>query len=312
MDTLIRETKPKPGQLPEIIPAQYWDPDSDDGNGAYEKIRGTRGAPRVLLWGVDGAPLLTEEYPGHMDMIDRAARLLGKVSADDGSLVTLGAIADAVVAAGATGTLSAKLRRLTTDLDALLTKVGEIQASPTANTILARLKDIKDGIPLTGSSVVVGKVGIDQTTDGTTNKVSAENKVSNGTTLDTWRNNVQKTLLASAARTTATTSPVQDNYNARGVVLTLNVTANPGGAETLELRLYYRVGVTGGLFAKMAIPAATNATYSLIVCPGSSGTPETAAAYKTYSLAIPRQYVANVTPSGAGSWTYELTATEIV
>jgi len=151
MDTLIRETKPKPGELPEIIPAQYWDPDSDDGNGAYEKIRGTRGAPRVLLWGADGAPLLTEEYPGHMDMIDRAARLLGKVSADDGSLVTLGAIADAVVAAGDVGTLSAKLRRLTTDLDALLTKVGEIQASPTANTILARLKDIKDGIPLTGS-----------------------------------------------------------------------------------------------------------------------------------------------------------------
>ncbi len=32
-------------------------------------------------------------------------------------------------------------------------RVGEVQASPTANTVLARLKDIKDGVPLTGSTV---------------------------------------------------------------------------------------------------------------------------------------------------------------
>ena len=67
---------------------------------------------------------------------------------------------DAVVAAGAVGSLSAKIRRLTTDMDALLTKVGEVQASPTANTILARLKDIKDGIQLTGSTALIGKTGL--------------------------------------------------------------------------------------------------------------------------------------------------------
>lgn len=47
----------------------------------------------------------------------------GAVTVADGADVTQGAIADAVVAAGAAGTLSAKLRRLTTDLAALLVQL---------------------------------------------------------------------------------------------------------------------------------------------------------------------------------------------
>jgi len=68
------------------------------------------------------------------------------IAALKGLLTDIGQTSDAVAAAGAVGSLSAKLRRLTTDLDALLTKVGEVVSSPTANTILARLKDIKDGV----------------------------------------------------------------------------------------------------------------------------------------------------------------------
>ena len=47
----------------------------------------------------------------------------------DGADATQGAIADPVVAAGATGTMSAKLRRLTTDVDALLTEL-QVKADP--------------------------------------------------------------------------------------------------------------------------------------------------------------------------------------
>ena len=47
----------------------------------------------------------------------------GPTTIADGADVTQGAIADAVVAAGAVGTLSAKLRRLTTDLAAVLAAV---------------------------------------------------------------------------------------------------------------------------------------------------------------------------------------------
>ena len=80
------------------------------------------------LYDTSGSPSFTSGNPA-------------KVS-DEATLAAIGAIADAVAAAGDVGTLSAKLRRLTTDLDALLTKVGEIQASPTANTVLDRLKTI--------------------------------------------------------------------------------------------------------------------------------------------------------------------------
>jgi hypothetical protein len=41
--------------------------------------------------------------------------------------------------------------------------------------------------------------------------------------------------LASAARTASLTSPQQTNVNAKGVVLYLNVTNNPGNSETLRL-----------------------------------------------------------------------------
>lgn len=98
---------------------------------------------------------------------------------------------------------------------AINTVLGTVTASPTANTIAARLKDLLTGIVLAaGSNVIgavtqsgnwvlsagsalIGKVGIDQTTDGTTNAVSLtkgtvasttmQNAVSatgNGTSLD--------------------------------------------------------------------------------------------------------------------------------
>ncbi len=67
----------------------------------------------------------------------------GPATVADGADVTEGAIADAVVAAGASGTVSAKLRRLTTDLSALLAKLpaalgittaaGSLSIAPASN-----------------------------------------------------------------------------------------------------------------------------------------------------------------------------------
>ncbi len=72
----------------------------------------------------------------------------GAVTTADGANVTQGAIADAAVAAGAAGTLSAKLRSISRDL--------------VANIVLA------------AGSAIIGKVGIDQPTPGTTNLVDTE------------------------------------------------------------------------------------------------------------------------------------------
>jgi len=57
-------------------------------------------------------------------------------------------------------------------------QTGEVQATPTSNTVLARLKDIKTSVAelktlivLAAGTAVVGNVGIDQTTPETTNRV---------------------------------------------------------------------------------------------------------------------------------------------
>lgn len=67
------------------------------------------------------AAMLSSANP---DISDRAARLLGVVTAADGGIASLGANADAAVAAGTAGSVSAKLRRLTADVDALKTLVN--------------------------------------------------------------------------------------------------------------------------------------------------------------------------------------------
>ena len=52
---------------------------------------------------------------------------------------------------------------------AINTVLGTVTASPTANTIADRLKALLTGIILAAGSAIIGKVGIDQTTPGTTN-----------------------------------------------------------------------------------------------------------------------------------------------
>lgn len=53
----------------------------------------------------------------------------------------------------------------------LLDRVGEVQDAPTTNTILARLRNLLTNIVLGAGSAIIGKVGIDQTTPGVSNKV---------------------------------------------------------------------------------------------------------------------------------------------
>lgn len=49
--------------------------------------------------------------------------------------------------------------------------LGLVTTSPAANTVLGRLKDLLSLIVLAAGTNIIGKVGIDQTTDGTTNLV---------------------------------------------------------------------------------------------------------------------------------------------
>jgi hypothetical protein len=123
------------------------------------------------------------------------------------------------------------------------------------------------------------------------------------------------TLLASAARTATTQAPQQSTENARAIVIGLHVTANPGGAETLEVRVYGVDPVSGALgdeFAVLAAAAATNAVYRLMIGPGLSGAPAAPTRNKAYALPLPPVYAVAVVHSGAGSWTYSLSYAHMV
>jgi len=123
------------------------------------------------------------------------------------------------------------------------------------------------------------------------------------------------TLLASAARTATTQAPQQSTENARAIIIGLHVTANPGGAETLELRVYGVdpvSGVLGDEYATFTTAAAVNAYYRLMVGPGLNGTPIAPTRNKAYALPLPPTYVVQVTHSGAGSWTYSLSYAHMI
>lgn len=96
----------------------------------------------------------------------------GAVTIADGADVTEGAIADAIVAAGAAGTVSAKLRRTTQGIEDL--KTGIVLAAG-ANVIGHVINDASSAVIghviNDAGAAIIGKVGIDQTTPGTTNGV---------------------------------------------------------------------------------------------------------------------------------------------
>jgi hypothetical protein len=129
-----------------------------------------------------------------------------------------------------------------------------------------------------------------------------------GSGFDRWRNNTEGTLLASAARTSTSATPTQTNHNAKGVMLTLNITGNPGGTETLTLWLqYFQETGAHSEIVKLTTESGINGGYRLVVYPGVSLTPDANGTKNIFkNTVLPRSWVAKVVPSGTGSWTYSL------
>lgn len=162
---------------------------------------GLRGVPGFTI-GITGSDGVTRQtvIPAYVP-VDTSGNpaAAGASTIADGADVAEGATTDAVVAAGAVGTVSAKLRRLTTDLDAFKTaNHADLIAATPAGTNL------------------IGKVGIDQTTPGTTNLVADSGKynATKPTLADGNRGDVQ--LGTRGALVTQFQLP--DNANAVGFV----------------------------------------------------------------------------------------------
>lgn len=128
----------------------------------------------------------------------------------------------------------------------------------------------------------------------------------NGTTWDRRRNNNEVTVLASAARVSTTASPDQTNYNARGVILILDITAVPS-IETVTLTIQGKDALSGKYYTLLAgaVQVAV-ATIAMRVYPGLI-----AVGNLTASDALPRTWRANVVHSASGSFTYSVGASYI-
>jgi hypothetical protein len=132
--------------------------------------------------------------------------------------------------------------------------------------------------------------------------------ISDGTSIRAFSGNLQGTLLASAARTVSTNSAVQTNYNARGVLVFLRISASGGsGGLRVKIRGYDPVTNTAlDLNPDQAYVAAVG--WSIYeVYPGvTSQAGASQFITQATSAALPRTWDITVLPADTSSYTYSV------
>ena len=126
----------------------------------------------------------------------------------------------------------------------------------------------------------------------------------NGSTYDRQRNNVEATLLASAARTATTSSADQTNYNAKGIIVVFDVTSVPG-TDTVQLKVQAK-DPASGKYIDMVTGTAESAagTYVYAVYPGIGDKNTILDNYE--ELPLSRTWRVQVVHSAATSFTYSV------
>lgn len=128
----------------------------------------------------------------------------------------------------------------------------------------------------------------------------------NGVSWDRWRNNISGTALASAARTGTTVSSDLVNYNHRGIVLILNVTA-ASGTGGLQVALQYKDPISAAYRSIGTLPTAvTTAIMTSITFYPSVDAASVAGVYNQQSILLPQQFRVSVLHGDASSYTYSL------
>ena len=132
----------------------------------------------------------------------------------------------------------------------------------------------------------------------------------NGTAWDRRYNNTASTAFASAARTGAVATSVLTNFNARGVIVTVNVTA-ASGTGGLTLKIDAIDPITYGQFGPLLIATnliQTPGGYTYVLYPGvSGGTPGNGGGINTYvGQVLPRLWAIVITTGDASSYTYSV------
>lgn len=138
-------------------------------------------------------------------------------------------------------------------------------------------------------------------------KVASANHAFGATYWERWRNNVQGTLLASAQRNADTDTATMTNYNAKGVMLFLRISAT-SGTGGLKPILILDGPVEGSIWYLTAGSAQTaTALYVYTIYPGvtSGGT-------ERFSAPLPRTWKVRIQHQDASNYTYSLGYSYIV
>jgi hypothetical protein len=245
-----------------------------------------------------------------------------KVRVEDGHDVATGAKADAAATTD-TGTFSliALTKRLLSQFATWLLTVGTPgSAAPSRVTMLGATdgtnaqalkvdaqKNLLVGLRNSGGGEMVANA------TGNGHNGSAALRVAsslyNGTSFDFQHANTEGTLLASAARTATTTTPNQTNHNARGVLVTLNISV--AGTGGLTVRVWAIDPVSGtqvALDGGSAVAVTATGRYSYMFYPGIVEVTKTGSGLiqQTRSVALPRTWLVQVAHADGSSWTYSV------
>jgi len=149
----------------------------------------------------------------------------------------------------------------------------------------------------------------DTTSNPTCTYLGSLGSLFNGTTWDRQRGNVEATALASAARTATVNSSDQTNYNARGVIVTLDVTAV---TDTPSLTLSIEAKMGSSYEALLTASAAVTATgiHSYIVYPGVGSA--SGDVVQVAGFPLPRTWRVTVTHGDTDSATYSVSVCTIL
>ncbi len=135
--------------------------------------------------------------------------------------------------------------------------------------------------------------------------ISTQNLLYNGSTLDLERGNQQGTLLTSATRNATTASADQINYNARGVLLFLDVSAasGTGGVRAIiDVKDPVSGNYKGPLNTTPTFRTAVG-TYVYLFYPGSASA---GGLEQNNQVVLPRLWRATVQHSDATNYSYSL------
>lgn len=159
-----------------------------------------------------------------------------------------------------------------------------------------------------GSQNVWASAGGDNRSPNNSASIAAA-LLNSGGNLDRARGNLDNiTLLASASQTTTQTTTDQTNYNARGIIVTLDATVNAGGLGSITLEIDAKDPVSGKYVALLTGAAVVSVVTNIyIVYPGA-----TTVANATIGTALPRTWRVKVTANNANPVTYSVAASLIV